>query len=59
VPTLCLTPTTPDWRYPQWPDGDSTPWYPSVSLIRRDNARATADQVRTARALLELLLQSR
>ena len=59
IPTLCLTPTTPDWRYPHWPDGDQTPWYPSVSLIRRDNARATADQVRTARALLELLVQSR
>lgn len=53
VPTICLTPTTPDWRYADWPDGTTTPFYPSVVVVRRDHAAATEDQVRTARAIAE------
>lgn len=51
IPTLCLTPSVPDWRYPNWPHGTDTPWYPSVSVVRRDRADGAADQLRTARVL--------
>lgn len=53
VPTICLTPSVPDWRYPAWPHGTDTPWYPSVVVVRRDKADAAADQVRSARAVAE------
>lgn len=53
IPTLCLTPTTPDWRYPNWPEGSDTPWYGSVVVIRRDKAAAHEDQIRTAKAVAE------
>lgn len=57
IPTVVMPPMTVDWRYTGWPGGASTLWYPSVVVIRRESARETAAQVRTARALLEMLVQ--
>lgn len=57
IPTLVLPPMTVDWRYTGWPGGASTLWYPSAVVIRRESARETAAQVRTARALLEMLVE--
>lgn len=57
VPTLALVPTVPDWRY-QWPVGQTTPFYPSVTVIRRPTAwseravLAAADVVRRAASRL-------
>lgn len=58
IPTVVMPPMTVDWRYSGWPGGSSTLWYPSVVVIRRDNARETEAQVRTARAVLESLVAS-
>ncbi len=58
IPTVVMPPMTVDWRYTGWPGGSSTLWYPSVVVIRRDNARETEAQVRTARAVLESLVAS-
>lgn len=57
IPTLVLTPMTVDWRYTGWPGGASTLWYPSAIVIRRESARETEAQVRTARAILEALVE--
>ena len=40
IPTLCLTPSEPSWRYGAVED-DSMPWYSSVRLLRQ--AKDTAD----------------
>lgn len=37
VPTICIVPTVPDWRY-EWPRGCRSPWYPSISVVRRKRA---------------------
>ncbi len=58
IPTIVMPPMTVDWRYSGWPGGTSTLWYPSVLVVRRDNARETEAQVRTARAVLESLVAS-
>jgi len=58
IPTIVMPPMTVDWRYSGWPGGTSTLWYPSVVVVRRDNARETEAQVRTARAVLESLVAS-
>lgn len=34
VPTYVIPPVMPDWRWPRG-YGDSTPWYPSMTLLRR------------------------
>ena len=52
VPTIVLPPMTVDWRYSGWPGGMRTLWYPSAVVIRRESARETAAQVRSARAVL-------
>ena len=57
IPTLVLPPMTVDWRYTGWPGGASTLWYPSAIVIRRESARETAAQVRTARALVKMLVE--
>lgn len=51
VPTLALLPTKLDWRY-QWPFGGSTPFYPSVTAIRRSTSTGL-DALVKGRALLE------
>lgn len=58
IPTVVMPPMTVDWRYTGWPGGSSTLWYPSVVVIRRESARETEAQVRTARAVLESLVAS-
>ena len=57
IPTLVLPPMTVDWRYTGWPGGAATLWYPSAVVIRRESARETEAQVRTARAVLESLVE--
>lgn len=37
VPTIVIPPTVPDWRW-MWPRGTSTPFYPSVTVVRRQRA---------------------
>lgn len=54
VPTLALVPTVSDWRY-RWPYGKTTPWYPSVTVIRRATAYSL-DAIDEARATLERLV---
>jgi len=56
IPTVVMPPMTVDWRYTGWPGGESTLWYPSVLVIRRESARETEAQVRSARAVLESLV---
>jgi hypothetical protein len=34
VPTLAIVPTVPDWRY-SWPGTGQTPFYPSVTVLRK------------------------
>lgn len=51
LPTLALVPTVSDWRY-RWPFGKTTPWYPSVTVIRRATAYAL-DAIDEARATVE------
>lgn len=51
VPTLALVPTVSDWRY-RWPYGKTTPWYPSVTVVRRATAY-TLDAIDEARNVLE------
>lgn len=56
VPTVVIPPTVPDWRY-QWPRGDSTVFYPSITVMRRQKA----DDVRViamARAVVEQYAQA-
>lgn len=33
IPTICLVPCAPDWRY-TWPAGVTSPWYPSMTVLR-------------------------
>lgn len=56
VPTVVIPPTVPDWRY-QWPRGDSTVFYPSLTVMRRQKA----DDVRViqmARKIVEQYAQA-
>lgn len=54
VPTLCLTPTVADWRF-AWPHGGTSPFYASVTALRRRNIRDETLPV-IARGMLEQLL---
>ena len=52
VPTWCLVPTVPQWRWGI--SGETTPWYPSVRIIRQSDRTswaptlaATVDKLRT------------
>jgi len=40
VPTLCLTPSEPSWRYGAVPD-ETMPWYASVRLLRQARGAST------------------
>lgn len=58
VPTLCLAPTVPDWRY-DWPAppkqsrrSPGTKFYPSVTVIRRQRGDDLSP-VQAARAMIE------
>jgi hypothetical protein len=51
VPTVVIPPTVPDWRY-QWPRGDSTVFYPSVTVMRRRKAD-DVDVLKLARKVVE------
>lgn len=37
VPTIVIPPTVPDWRW-TWPRGTDTPFYPSITVVRRKRA---------------------
>lgn len=50
VPTLALLPTKLDWRY-QWPFGGGSPFYPSVTAIRRTTS-TSLDALVKARDIL-------
>ncbi|MHB1097879.1 MAG: hypothetical protein ACYC3F_17105 [Gemmatimonadaceae bacterium] len=55
VPTVCLTPTIPDWRYGGWPWGVDSVWYESVTVARREHAAAVEGVVRQARFAVETM----
>lgn len=59
IPTVCLTPTVPDWRYDQWPWGTGSVWYDSVSVARRDQAANVEGVVRAGRFAVEMVSQAR
>jgi hypothetical protein len=52
VPTLVIPPTVPDWRW-VWPRGQTTPFYPSVIVVRRRFAN-DAQVITTTRQVLEM-----
>ena len=54
VPTLCLAPTVADWRF-AWPHGGTSPFYASVTVLRRRNVRDDT-LPRVAREMLERAL---
>lgn len=56
VPTVCLTPTIPDWRYGGWPWGVDSVWYESVTCARRSSAADVDGVVRQARFAVESLV---
>lgn len=59
VPTLCLTPSEPSWRYGA---GEATdmPWYGSVELVRqRNGSKDWAPVIERANHALETFLQVR
>lgn len=56
IPTLALVPTIPDWRY-QWPNGGGTPFYPSVTVLRRKRAD-DFEIVEWARGMVERYAQA-
>ena len=51
IPTICLVPTVADWRF-EWPTGHNTPFYPSVTVVRRRNIRDVS-AIDTARRMLD------
>lgn len=51
IPTLALLPTKLDWRY-QWPFGGGTPFYQSVTAVRRQTSVDTF-AIHKSRQLLE------
>jgi len=48
VPTIVLTPASPEWRYLS--SGKSMPWYPSVCLVRQRPRETWCDVVSRVRA---------
>lgn len=56
VPTLAIVPTVPDWRY-TWPHGGTTPFYPSVTVLRKKHM-LDLGVVEKARALVEKYAQA-
>lgn len=54
VPTACLTPAAPAWRYGV--AGDTMPWYPAVTLLRQQPGESWAPVLaRAAEGLTEWL----
>lgn len=51
VPTLTLLPTKPDWRY-EWPFGSGTPFYSSITTVRRQGS-ADLGAIAKTRTMLE------
>ena len=50
VPVLLMLPEAPDWRW--WLQPETSPWYPSVRLVRQSTAGRWDDVIaRVARAL--------
>lgn len=41
VPTVVIPPTVPDWRWPG--AGSTTPWYPTVTVVRRADVWGWSD----------------
>ncbi len=59
IPTLCLTPSEPSWRYGAG-DSPEMPWYKSVSLLRQEKGtRDWLPVIETARRQLEFFLSQR
>lgn len=58
IPTFVLVPTVADWRW-SWPHGKDTPWYPSVSVIRRPNAYSDQALLTVQSLLAQLVDHSR
>ena len=50
VPTLVLTPSMPEWRYLR--EGATSPWYPSVRLLRQQERGGWDEVIEDARARL-------
>lgn len=54
VPTICIPPSSPEWRWQI--KGETTPWYPSVRLVRRTRWDAWPEAIGRAKRLLEEML---
>ncbi len=58
IPTFCLVPTVPDWRWPaSW--GEYCPWYKSVVVLRRDSSKNWRPTIEEAVRRVQLLASSR
>lgn len=58
VPTLVLPPTVPDWRWGRWMT-TTTPWYPSVVVVRRPHANAWPEAIAAVCNILEQVQEAR
>jgi hypothetical protein len=53
LPTVMLPPSAPEWR---WGSGETTPWYPSMTLVRRKHTNDWPDAIRRAAKILKEML---
>jgi tetratricopeptide (TPR) repeat protein len=51
VPTICIPPSCPEWRWGI--RGETTPWYPSVTMVRRTRHDAWGEAWSRAKRKLE------
>ena len=49
VPTVLIPPASPEWR---WGLGDTTPWYPSIKIVRRKRVDAWPEAIERAKQKL-------
>lgn len=54
VPTICIPPSCPEWRWGV--SGETTPWYPSVRLVRRKRWDDWPGAIARAKSKLEEML---
>lgn len=53
VPTILIPPAAPEWR---WSFGDTTPWYPSMKIVRRKRVDLWDDAIaRAKKTLVEIV----
>lgn len=52
IPTICIPPTSPELRFPLT-HSDTTPWYPSVTVVRRRTTMDWPDAIARVRQLIQ------